>query len=77
MECLRIEKLENGFKVEVCDPKIRAANEKSKGMWKDPWKQYAFSTAAEVTTFVTKHLEALPKSDKEQFDEAYNEATKE
>lgn len=71
---IRIEKLENGFEVEVCDPAIRKANEKPKAQWKDPWKKYAFSTGKEVIAFVTRHLASVPKSGMDEFNEAADEA---
>jgi hypothetical protein len=77
---LRIEKLENGYEVEICDAKVVAANDapKSKG-YSDPWKGYAFKTAAEVAAFVASHLDSLkppPDADKE-FGDAFKEATTE
>lgn len=79
---LKIEKLENGYEVEVKDAKIAAENDKPRKSgqaysWQDPWKAYAFSTNKEVIAFVTKHLNSLPKSDHEQFNEAAEEAFKE
>lgn len=79
---LRIEKLENGYEVEIRDPKISAENDKpsKKGEikpWKDPWKSYAFSTDKEVIAFVTRHLASLPKSSQDDFNDAAEEAFKE
>ncbi len=61
----RIEKLENGYEVEVCDPAVDKANKNPKTPWKDPWKHYAFSTSKEVIAFLTKVLDDLkpPKDD--------------
>lgn len=78
---VRIEKLENGFEVEVRDTKIEEANRKpsKKGEvtpWKDPWKAYAFSTSQEVVEFIGKHLNSLPKSPQEEFNDAAAEAFK-
>ena len=75
---LRIEKLENGYEVEVRDPDTDAANQdpKSKKPWQDPWKCYAFATSAEVADFVSAHLDKLkppPESDME-FSGAFNKA---
>lgn len=66
---LRIEKLANGYEVEICDPKIEAENEKPKTAWKSPWVGYAFTTAEEVKTFVGLHLDSLkpPKDEDEQY----------
>lgn len=81
-EVLRIEKLENGYEVECFDAKIDEENNKpaKKGVgynWKSPWKAYAFSTSAEVVSFIQKHLTNLPKSEHEQFNDAAVEAFKE
>ena len=77
---LRIEKLENGYEVEICDEKITAANAKAKTpSYSDPWKGYAFKTATEVAAFVASHLDSLkppPDADKE-FGDAFKEATTE
>lgn len=73
-EMLSLRKLENGFEVRVCDQKIKAQNDKPKANWKDPWKAYAFSTGTEAIEFIEKHIETLPKSDREKFDEAAKEA---
>ncbi len=56
---LRIEKMENGYAVSVCDPKLMAKNEKAKSGYTDPWKTYAFTTAEEVKDFVGEHLDSL------------------
>ena len=78
--CVRIERLTNGFEVKIEDPEIVKANRKrddSKtgliGRWRDPWKSYAFKTAAEVTAFLTK---ALPKTvpDDDEFGTAFDKA---
>lgn len=79
---LKIEKLENGYEVEVKDPKVVAENEKpNKGKtlaaWQDPWKAYAFTTDKEVIEFIKRHLASLPKSSHDQFNEAADEAFKE
>lgn len=77
MDCsVRIEVLENGYTAEIRDPKIDAANKKPKSSWQDPWKTYAFSTAAEVKDFVGKHLDNLkppPDADAE-FASSFNAA---
>lgn len=74
---LKVEKLENGYEVEVKDPKVAAANEKPKTAWQDPWKAYAFTTDKEVIEFIKRHLASLPKSSHDQFNEAATEAFKE
>ena len=75
---LKVEKLENGYEVEICDPEIQAANSKRKSSWKDPWKSYAFGTAAAAAEFITKKLETLtPISDDEEYAGAFAEAVAE
>lgn len=72
---LRVEKLENGFEVEIFDEKIESKNMKSKNTsYESPWKAYAFTTAAEVVKFVEKHLDGLPKSSQDEFNDAAAEA---
>lgn len=56
---LRVEKQENGFSVEVCDPEIMASNEMPKSIWQDPWKSYVFKTSKEVKVFVGERLDSL------------------
>lgn len=55
----RIEKLTNGYTVEIPDAAVQKANKNPKSPWKDPWKEYAFATAAEASAFVTQHLDKL------------------
>lgn len=80
-DVLRVERLENGYEVEVCDQKIMEQNEMtdSKKPWKSPWKGYAFDTAAEVAAFIGEHLDKLkppPDADKE-YAGAFTKASKE
>ena len=62
-----IERLANGFEVEITDPKIVEANNKrsTKSMssvsWKDPKVGYAFKTVDEVCAFLKANLDkAMP-----------------
>ena len=73
---LKIEKLENGYEVSVIDESIVKSNEKSKNGWKDPWKEYAMATVAEVREFVGKHLDKLkPPPDAEtSFKQGFNQS---
>lgn len=71
---LRVEKLENGFEVEIFDEKIDKSNNKPKSTYESPWKAYAFTTSAEVVKFVAKHLDGLPKSSQDEFNDAAAEA---
>jgi hypothetical protein len=62
---LKIEKLENGYEVEIADPE-------SDGGYDTEWKGYAFHTAAEVSNFIAEHLDSLtppPDADKVYADE--------
>jgi len=52
---VRIEKLENGYEVEIREPK--RAKTKTPGDYVDPWCGYAFKTAAEVGEFIGKNLD--------------------
>lgn len=80
---LKIEKLENGYEVEVKDSAQEKKNNtpsKKNGPaieWKDPWKAYAFSTDKEVIAFVKRHLSSLPKSSQDDFNDAAEAAFKE
>ena len=63
----RIERLANGFEVELTDPKIVAQNQKrdtksiSMTPWKDPKVGYAFKTVDEVCMFLKTNLDkAMP-----------------
>jgi len=78
-DVLRVEKLENGYEVEICDPKIMAANQKPKSSYESPWKGYAFTTAAEVVAFISEHLDSLkppPDADTE-YTEGFKQASTE
>lgn len=57
----RIEKLNNGYEVELRDPEIVKANSKGKGAYRDPCVAYCFNTVDEVLAFLKKNLDkALP-----------------
>jgi len=61
---LRVEKLENGYTVEVCDPALMSKNSKPNKPYVSPWKEYAFTTDKEVLAFITKVLPTLnPEND--------------
>lgn len=58
-ECIcKIEAAANGFEVELYDPEIAKANEKSKGRYRDPMVSHVFSTVEEVTDFLKTNLKA-------------------
>jgi len=77
---LKIEKMENGYEVEICDPDIMEQNEKNSknAQWRDPWKSYAFGTVEEVAKFVSIHLGKLkpPPGADEEYAAAFKSATK-
>lgn len=66
---IRIERLANGYEVEMTDPKIVAENRTPSdklGGWKDPKICYAFKTEAEVLAFLKSNLaKALPMDEYE------------
>ena len=70
----KIEKMKNGYEVEMKDPEIVKANAKpSKGPtpWKDPHVSYVFKTVDEVLAFLKANLEkAIPDDYESSFDEA-------
>lgn len=76
----KIERMANGYEVEITDPKIVEQNRKaSKGgnpmPWKDPNVSYAFKTVKEVLDFLGKNLEtALPM---DEYESSFKEASKE
>lgn len=55
----RIEKLANGYVVEVYDEKVAAENRKPKTEYKDPWVGHALPTAEAVKEFLGQHLDTL------------------
>lgn len=75
-ECkVRIERMANGYEVEITDPAIVKANASTKGGWRDPCVSYAFKTVPEVMAFLEKNLDkALPQDDySSSFDKAMKE----
>jgi hypothetical protein len=76
----KIERLQNGFEVEIRDPKIAEQNNKKSKpgtvtAWKDPNVSYAFKTVKEVLDFLDKNLEkALPM---DEYESSFAEAAKE
>lgn len=72
-----IERLANGYEVEVTDPAIVKANRNSdmKTPWRDPKVCYAFKTVQEVMKFLEKNLDkALPLDD---YSSSFNAAVQE
>ena len=80
--CVRIERFDNGFTVEIKDPAIVKANSKPDKKdgpytpYKEPWKTFVFKTDAEVITFLTKNLKkAIASSkDKDEYGTAFDMA---
>jgi hypothetical protein len=55
--CCRIERATNGYTVNMQDPKIREANSKSGGKYKDPNCEFVFETIEDVLAFLKKNLD--------------------
>lgn len=72
-----IERVANGYEVEVTDPKI-AKNSGAMpidGPYRSSEKEYVFKTVDEVLTFLTKNLDkALPA---DEYDSSFDEAVAE
>ena len=73
---VRIEKLENGYEVEIREPKRAKANKKELGDYVDPWCGYAFKTAAEVAAFIEKNLDKA-QSDGDDYNSSFDAAVAE
>jgi hypothetical protein len=56
---LRIEKLANGYEVEIADPEVKKNNANPKKPYKDPWVGYALLSVEDVKEFIGKHLDSL------------------
>ena len=71
----RIERLQNGFEVEINDPEIAKQNKSSKGSWRGPMVGYVFKDVKEVLAFLEKNLDkAMPGDESESsFDKAVGE----
>lgn len=76
-ECVcRIEKLTNGYTVEIPDAAAQKNNKNPKKPYVDPWKEYAFADAKEAAAFVSKHLAGLEPPEEDmgtEFTRAVNE----
>lgn len=76
MECrVVIERVANGYEVEVTDPKIAKKNSGPQpidGPYRSSQKEYVFKTIEEVLAFLTKNLDkALPV---DEYDSSFDEA---
>ena len=72
-----IERIANGYEVEVTDPKLAKQNEGKSmlGAYKSPMREYAFKSIEEVLTFLEKNLDkALPA---DEYDSSFDEAAAE
>lgn len=75
---VRIEKLENGWEVEYQDPGIQAENRKSKAVWRDPSKGYAFTDIKELLKFLEAKLPILaPAEDDDEYAQNFKAAVAE
>lgn len=79
---LRIEKLENGWEVEMLDTTVqeknRAPSKPGKFLpYEDPWKSYAFEDFDKMIKFIKEKLPLLhPESDDDVYASAFADATK-
>lgn len=81
--CCRIERLTNGYEVEMRDPVIVKKNKARDGAkgpcvpWQDPMKSFVFKDVDEVLKFLKKNLsKALPDDGTEtSFDHAFATAS--
>lgn len=87
-EVVRICALQNGYEVECYEPKEAPKKVKANGEIVEPkakttepympsWKAYAFPTAGALVAFLTKKLPSLTRQPALEFDEAFEEASKE
>ena len=78
--CVRIERFDNGFTVEIKDPAIVKQNdlpyEKRKNMpYREPWKSFVFKTPEEVVKFLSKNLKkAIVSKGGDDFGTAFDTA---
>ena len=87
-EIIRVCRLENGLEVEIYEPKLSKEKLAEKGArenaccppfnhYDEPWKAYAFESDAAALAFITEKLPGLRrKSDKDEYNDAFNEVTK-
>ena len=77
MACIRIERVHNGWSVELDDPKIVEARSKPGAEWKEANCEYAFEERPVLMAFLETVIDkALPekKAPTRSFDDAYEEA---
>jgi hypothetical protein len=79
---MRVEKLENGWEVELLDTAVQEKNRAPSKPGKftpyeDPWKSYAFEDFDKMIKFIKEKLPILhPESDDDVYDSAFAEASK-
>jgi hypothetical protein len=73
----KIEKMVNGYTVEIRDPKIEAANRSPTTPWKNPWKEYVFANSDEVIAFLTKVLGKIKPPEGDDLATNFKRATEE
>jgi len=70
----KIARAENGFEVEVYDPKLAARNAKGGMPWNEPYKCYVFENVDDVLKYLKDKLNNLPPMD--EYDTAFKKASK-
>lgn len=79
---IRIERLENGYTVEMDDPAIIKANNKRDNSsstgpyipWKDPSRKFTFADAKGVIAFITKNVDKIMPETKSDFGTSFDTA---
>jgi hypothetical protein len=77
MNSIRIERAQNGFVICMQDPAIVAKNQKSKGAYVDPERQFVFDDEADVVAFITKNLNKIVPSKKDDYASSFDTAVEE
>lgn len=82
--CVRIERFNNGFTVEIKDPAVVKYNNqpydpKKSRPYREPWRSFVFKTADEVVEFLKKNLKKaiVSKTDDDEYGTAFDMATTE
>jgi hypothetical protein len=74
---LKVERLENGFEVEVYDDDTAEKNRKSSGIYTDPYKSYAFNNMEDAVEFIGKTLKMKKsKGSDDEYSESFAKAVK-
>lgn len=75
---IRIERVQNGYVMEITDPEIVKQNRDKESYgkgWRDPDVKYTFDEASELLEFLTKNIDkALPM---DEYDASFDAAVKE